>query len=313
MLKVNKKNKKWRKIRVRKDYRQIPLQYSQNFLKSPLLVKKLVEQSSIDRTDIVYEIGPGKGIITQELAKKSTKVIAIEKDRGLWTRLREKFLNNPNIEIRLGDFLKERLPEKERYKVFSNIPFSITAEIIAKLTSAANPPKDTYLIIQEESARKFSGSPYGKERLYSLLLQPRFELRILHHFRRTDFYPVPKVNIVLLQIKKRNNPLVQGDKKQLYRDFIVYGFSQWKLNIKKALEKIFTYKQFSRLARDLKFEKSATPSDLSFQQWLGLFNYFVIGVEESKKELVYGSENLLKHQQSRLQKIHRTRKDFSSH
>ena len=281
--------------------------YSQNFLKNNRLVERIINQSSIGPQDVVYEIGPGKGIITECLVKRCTKVIGIEKDEKLYKSLFQKFKDNDKIEIKYGDFLNYNLPRDERYKVFSNIPFNLTADIITKLTSTVNPPEDAYLIIQDEAARKFAGLPYGKERQYSLLLKPWFELKILHNFERTDFYPIPQVKIVLLQIKKRENPLVKKEKNQLYRDFIVYGFNQWKLNLKGALKKIFTYEQLKRLSKDLGFNLSVTATDLDFNQWLGLFNYFIVGVEDNKKALVYGSERILKHQQDRLQKIHRTR------
>jgi len=281
--------------------------YSQNFLKNKKLVEKIINQSNIGLQDVVYEIGPGKGIITEYLAKRCTKVIGIEKDEKLYKRLFQKFKDNGKIKIRYGDFLSYNLPRNEKYKIFSNIPFNLTADIIAKLTLAINPPEDIYLIIQDEAARKFAGLPYGKERQYSLLLKPWFELKILHHFEQTDFYPIPQVKIVLLQVKKRKNSLVKKEKNQIYRDFIIYGFNQWKLNLKDALKKIFTYEQLKRLSKDLGFNLSATPTDLNFEQWLGLFDYFIIGVEDNKKTLVYGSERILKHQQYRLQKVHRTR------
>jgi len=282
------------------------IEYSQNFLRNPKLVERLVSKSSIGPHDVVYEIGPGKGIITEQLAKQSAKVIGIEKDRELYKKLHQKFIKTDKIEIRYGDFLQYNLPQ-ERYKVFSNIPFNLTANIIARLTSATNPPEDTYLIIQKEAARKFAGSPYGEERQYSLLLKPWFELEIVYRFHRTDFYPIPHVDVVLLRIKKQENPLVEKEQAQLYKDFIVYGFNQWKLNLKKALKKIFTHEQFTKLAKDLGFSKAAESTDLNFKQWLGLFNYFLVGVEEYKKEVVHGSANTLKYQQARLQKIHRTR------
>ena len=285
----------------------ISIKYSQNFLRGPGLVREIINKSSIGPTDVVYEIGPGKGIITDQLAKRCAKVIGVEKDRGLCQRLQGQFSGNDKVEVRCGDFLAHSLPGKGEYKVFSNIPFNLTAEIIAKLTTANNPPADTYLIVQEEAAKKFAGSPYGSERQYSLLLKPWFELKILHHFRQDDFYPIPRVKIVLLQIRRREQPLVKEEHVQPYRDFVVYGFNQWKDTFKKALGKIFTHEQFKRLARNLKFDLSAVPTDLNFEQWLGLFEYFLIGVEESKRTLVYGSYKTLKRQQSRLQKIHRTR------
>jgi len=283
------------------------LRYSQNFLKDSKLVERIINQSSIGTQDLVYEIGPGKGIITEHLAKRCARIIGIEKDEELYKRLFQKFKNNDKIEIRYGDFLNYNLPKYEKYKVFSNIPFNLTADIITRLTSTVNPPEDAYLIIQDEAARKFAGLPYGKERQYSLLLKPWFELKIMHNFERTDFYPIPQVKIVLLQIKKRENPLVKKEKNQLYRDFIVYGFNQWKLTLKGALKKIFTYEQLKKLSKDLDFNLSMTPTDLNFNQWLGLFNYFLVGVEENKKALVCGSERILKYQQNQLQKVHRTR------
>lgn len=283
------------------------LKYSQNFLKNSKLVEKIINQSSIGPQDVVYEIGPGKGIITEQLAKKRAKVIGIEKDEELYKKLSQKFKDNDRIKIRHDDFLSYNLPVNEKYKIFSNIPFNLTADIIDKLTSAINPPEDMYLIIQDEAARKFAGSPYGKERQYSSLLKPWFELKILHHFERTDFSPVPQVKVVLLQIKKREKPLVKKEQSQFYRDFIVYGFNQWKLTLKSALKKIFTYQQLKKLSKDLGFGLSATPTDLNFNQWLGLFDYFLVGVEDNKKILVCGAERMLKYQQDRLQKVHRTR------
>jgi len=280
------------------------LRYSQNFIRSPKIVRNLLDSSSIGPSDTVYEIGPGKGIITEQLARRSAKVVAIEKDERLYNELRQKFAGVGNVEIRLGDFLECDLPGK-RYKVFSNIPFNLTADIITKLTSAENPPDDAYLIVQKEAARRFMGFP--KETQYALLLKPWFELRIVQEMRRTDFQPIPQVDAVLLQIKRRENPEVLDEQRQDYRDFVIYGFNQWKPTLKEALVKIFTHKQFVGLAHDLGFEISAKPTDLTFEQWLGLFNYFLVGVEESKKELIHGAERRLRKQQVRLQKDHRTR------
>lgn len=281
--------------------------YSQNFLKSPELVANLLDESSISPSDIVYEIGPGKGVITEQLAQRCKRVIVIEKDLELYSRLREQFAQNLKIEIYEGDFLEYRLPQRE-YKVFSNIPFIITADIIRKLIEAKRPPKDSYLIVQKEAAEKFIGIPYtDKETQAALLIKPWFDSSIVHHFRRNDFIPAPSVDTVLLRILRREEPLVEGKNAQTYRDFIVYGFSQWKPTLREALKDIFTHKQLFRLAKDLGFKKSATPTELNFDQWLGLFKYFLVGVPENKKRVITGSEGKLRKQQARLEKIHRTR------
>jgi len=107
-------------------------------------------------------------------------------------------------------------------------------------------------------------------------------MEIIYHFKSTDFYPVPQVKIVFLKIKKREKPLVEKEDVQLYRDFIVYALNQWKPNLKNSLKRIFTYKQWKRLSENLRFDRLAKSSDLTFDQWLSLFNFFR-RIEESKQ------------------------------
>jgi 16S rRNA A1518/A1519 N6-dimethyltransferase RsmA/KsgA/DIM1 with predicted DNA glycosylase/AP lyase activity len=91
--------------------------YSQNFLKEPDLVAWLLDQSSLEREDVVYEIGPGKGLITRQLALRYWRVVAIEKDSRLTAWLQREFAGWPNVTIHQGDFLDYRLP-CQPYKVF---------------------------------------------------------------------------------------------------------------------------------------------------------------------------------------------------
>lgn len=136
---------------------------SQNFLHSDKLVSQLIEKSNIEKGDVVIEIGSGQGIITKQLAKKCKKVYGIEYDPYLYKKLNKMFYNIENVEIWHGDFLEFSLPEKQKYKVFSNIPYNITAAILSKLTSSSNPPEDAYLIIQEEAARNMLEAPIIKK------------------------------------------------------------------------------------------------------------------------------------------------------
>ena len=118
-------------------YKQRRKLYSQNNLVNPKLVAKLIRLSSIDKKDAVLEIGSGKGIITSELVKTAEKVIAVELDEKLCLYLKTRFQNVNNFELHLENFLDFALPPYS-YKVFSNIPFIITADVIRKLTSDKN-------------------------------------------------------------------------------------------------------------------------------------------------------------------------------
>jgi 23S rRNA (adenine-N6)-dimethyltransferase len=282
------------------------IKYSQNFLKSSNLVKSLIEKSSIKPDDIVYEIGAGLGAITTELAAHCKEVVAVEADNRLYEALKQRFRDVPNIKLVNGDFLVQPLPN-EPYKVFSNIPFNITAAIIHKLVEAVNPPKDSYLFVQKEAAKKFVGKPYGsQETQLSLLIKPSFQLEVVHQFQSSDFQPVPAIDVVLLRIRQLDKPLVDEANIKDYQDFIVYAFNATKPNLKKGLDKIFTHDQFKRLSRDLSFSLLAKPSELDFNQWLGLFSYYNAGVIDEKKQLVRGATSRLKSQQVKLDKVHRT-------
>lgn len=99
------------------------IEHSQNFIRHPKLVSQLLELTNISTTDLVIEIGPGKGMITQELAKTAGRVIAIERDRRFSEGLSE--INGlSNFQLVIGDFMQWQLP-REDYKVFSNIPLTI--------------------------------------------------------------------------------------------------------------------------------------------------------------------------------------------
>jgi 23S rRNA (adenine-N6)-dimethyltransferase len=247
---------------------------AQNFLRSPKLVQRLVGISTIGPSDTVYEIGPGNGIITTALARVARHVIAIEKDPELVRCLRERFRLFDNVQIVEKDFLNYSFPQTPRspYKIFANIPYNNTAQILRKLLYERSNVCAAYLILQKEAAKRVSGS--RRETLFSIQVKPFFEFQILSHLRRTDFWPMPNVDSVLLKIERRTSSLIATQDVALYREFVQYGFGRWKPNLKLAFKNVFTYRQWKRLAHELDFPLNATPTELSFEQWLDLYQRF---------------------------------------
>src|ERR1700737_3441561 len=127
---------------------------SQNFLWNRRLVDWLVRSSSISPHDLVLEIGPGRGILTQALLQAAARVVAVEIDEKLCGSLRQRLGHYPNFVLIQDDCLALHLP-LEPYKVFSNIPFGITGDIIRKLLQSDDAPADCYLLVQQEAAAKF--------------------------------------------------------------------------------------------------------------------------------------------------------------
>jgi len=277
---------------------------SQNFLKDPCLVASLLDRFDLGQDSLVYEIGPGEGIITEQLALRFKQVIAIEKDPFLACLLQRKFSGWPNVTIHSGDFLRHRLPCSP-YKVFANIPFNITSEIVNRLIGAGYPPSDAYLAIQQEAADMFIGKP--RESLRTILLKPWFETDIVHRFQRWDFVPAPRVDVVMLRLRKRGPPLVNTTDQQYFRDFVVHVFTRWQPTGHNPLNDIFTGRQRRYIERELGFDLSATPTSFSIEQWLTLFGQLKIVGNARALQTIAGSEKRLLAQQSRLQKIRRTR------
>lgn len=280
------------------------IDYAQNFLKSRSLVERLLDRCDIGPADVVYEIGPGKGIITECLAQRCHKVVAIEKDPVLADALRARFSGTTSIQIHEGDFLEYRLP-RDHYKVFANIPFNITSAIVTRLTAAPAPPDDACLIMQKEAAQKFLGEP--RESLYSLLLKPCFALEILHRFKRSDFAPGPRVDVVMLRLSKRGPPLLSRAEMPLFRDFVVYSFTTPQPSLRGSLKSVFTPRQFKLLSNTLSLDFDTTPTSLCFEQWLALFDGLQRFAQPRAIYTILGSEMRLRQRQARHEKIHRTR------
>lgn len=244
---------------------------SQNFFVDQKLVAHLVGKACFGKNDVVIDIGAGTGIISRELAKTCGRVIAVEIDDDLINTLARNLKNFPKVQIINNDIRQFQLPTTT-YKVFANLPFHITADIIYKLLYNSSPPAESYLVVQKEAALKFTGSP--RETQFSILAKPYFNFQVVWEFKKTDFDPEPNVDTVLLKITKRKKALVPESEIPIYNSFVKFAFGTWKKDLKIGLKKVFTYEQWKRLAKDNKFNIHAKPTELTFPQWLSVFRYY---------------------------------------
>ncbi|MDE5937810.1 MAG: 23S ribosomal RNA methyltransferase Erm [Lachnospiraceae bacterium] len=205
---------------MQKDRRQAGYDYvkqvsdSQNFLTDARLIHRIIRLADMRKEDTVLEIGTGKGHLTEELCRRAGKVCSVEIDKRLMESAKKRLLKHPNVELVLADFMKYRLPEKGTYRVFANIPFFLTTQIVEKLASGKNPPTDMWLVMEKGAAKRFMGLP--KETKKSLELKVWWEMKIVYHFRREDFHPKPSVDAVLVHFARKAVPDL--DRKE-YREF----------------------------------------------------------------------------------------------
>lgn len=277
---------------------------AQNFIRDRTLIDRLIRRSSLTPEDTVLEVGPGAGAITASLAQRCGHVIAIEKDPNLAARLRRRFGAAEHVSIQHADFLETPLPSGE-YKVFANIPFNITTAIVAKLTTGQDPPRDAYLVMQREAAEKFLGAP--RESLASLLLKPWFDVSLFYRFHRDDFFPAPGVDVVMLHLHRRHQPLVAPRDARLYRDLITHLFTNRQPTVRATLLRLVSPFTLSRTEHRINRRLDRTPTTIPFPEWLSLLHAFRAEADRHALRAVAGAESALRRHQANLKKVHRTR------
>jgi 23S rRNA (adenine-N6)-dimethyltransferase len=196
--------------------------YGQNFLASRRLAAALVRDTRVDATDLVLEVGAGRGILTAELARRAGSVVAVELDRVWAERLRKRFAADENVFVTEGDVLSIVLPAGP-FRVVSNVPFNATTALLRRLLD--DPSIDLRradLIVQREVARKRAGKPRS---LLSASWSPWYRFRLGRRIARTAFRPVPAVDATVLVVERRHEPLLPPDEREAFAAFVRACFS----------------------------------------------------------------------------------------
>lgn len=178
----------------------------QNFLIDDQVLHQVVAAANLTAADNVLEVGPGLGILTEQLVKNCHKILAVELDQSLIFYLKKKFKDQKNLEILAGDILKIKNQEladhlgSAKYKLVANIPYAITKPLIQKFLNYEPRPSEIVVLIQKEVAEKMAARP-GKMSILAISVQLYGRPEIVKIVSRTSFYPEPKVDSAILRIK----------------------------------------------------------------------------------------------------------------
>lgn len=182
----------------------------QNFLIDGNILRLILHLARIEKDDVVLEIGPGLGVLTQALLKQAGRVIAIEKDRRLFDHLSTICAHEPRLELIPGDALDVDLHGLLRRgvtKVISNLPYSVGSRILVELTEATPPPRYVLVTVQKEVADRLSAKPdtadYG---LLSVLVQVHYDVVVDKVVSPQCFFPPPQVKSALVELFRRTEP-----------------------------------------------------------------------------------------------------------
>ncbi len=253
----------------------------QNFLVSDEAVERIVESAEISKDDLVIEIGPGLGTLTNELLKKAKKVIAIELDSRMVEILNERFSLFNNFEIINEDVLKVDLVniiknEKENNgikdaKIVANLPYYITTPIIMKLLENRLDLESITVMIQKEVAERLCAIPGEKQSgaiTYSVYYYA--EAYKVLEVKNTSFIPAPEVDSEVIKLVIRKEPPVKvKNEKDLFK-IIKYAFMQRRKTLLNALSKCELFKdkeEIKKIFSELNFDERIRGEELSLEEF----------------------------------------------
>lgn len=226
-------------------------------------------------------------------------------DRDLAAKAEKNLAEMKNVEVVSGDFAEFVQPQGSVYKVFANIPFNQTAQIVNQLLNSKVPPQAAYLFMQKDAAERFIGGPDYRNSQASIIIKSRFNSKIFYRFNRNAFSPIPSVDVVLAAFEIKPEEEVKGA--EGFNEFVIYGYNQWTKNALDAFKKLFTQNQLFRLSKELKISPKMKPSELNYTQWKGLFDFYKISATNQTKKTVHDFYKKYLIDQKKLTKDHRTR------
>lgn len=239
--------------------------FGQNFLINKEVLTKIVETAELKPDDEIIEIGPGLGVLTNELAKVVKKVTSLELDPALLPVLKETLATHKNIQILNQDALRFS-PALKKYKVVANIPYNITSPLINLFLQNDYKPTSMTILVQKEVAEKICIIEPDMTVL-SLQVALFGEAKVVKHVSAGCFYPAPKVDSAILHINlyQPSDPKFTTTENALkVLSLAKKAFSQRRKKLSNTLPEL--KEKFTQTGID----PNRRPETLSVKEWLDL-------------------------------------------
>ncbi len=255
--------------------------YGQNFLIDGRVIEKIIRAADITKEDVVLEIGPGIGTLTQYLAEAAGKVYAVEIDKNLIPVLDETLSEYDNVEVINEDILKVDikglLGEKGKCKVVANLPYYITTPIIMRLFEENIPADSITVMVQKEVAERMQAKPKTKD-YGALTLAVRYyaEPYIVANVPPNCFMPRPNVGSAVIRLTKWEKPQLEVHDEALMFKLIRASFNQRRKTLQNGiynfLELSYTKEQVSDALISMGLDENIRGEALTLEQFAQLAN-----------------------------------------
>jgi 16S rRNA (adenine1518-N6/adenine1519-N6)-dimethyltransferase len=275
-------------------YRQLLRQFGfkprkrlgQHFLVDEAVLERILSAAELSPGDIVVEIGPGLGILTEGLARQGARVIAVEVDAKLVALLKKRLIGFPDVRIVRADILKtapqqlfrEILPASDPsrgYKVIANLPYYITSPVLSHFLEAQPSPSEMVVMVQKEVGETIAAAP-GKMRLLSVKAQFYSKPVIVSYVPAASFYPPPKVDSAILRLDVYSQPPIEISDVTGFFAIVMHGFSSPRKQLRNSLAHSLEMPadQVASLLEKAGIEAKRRAETLTLEEWRELWKVF---------------------------------------
>jgi 16S rRNA (adenine1518-N6/adenine1519-N6)-dimethyltransferase len=229
--------------------------FSQNFLHDAGYLKRIVDAIDPKPGQDVVEIGPGLGALTAPLIERTGRIRAIEIDRDLAARLRERF-GPDRLDLVEGDALAVDWPgfaatHPEKLRIVGNLPYHVSTPLLFALLPIADRVIDQHFMLQREVVERMAAKPGGAEygRL-SVMLQFRYDVKQLFNVPPGAFSPPPKVTSSIVRMTPLPREQLASVPPEAFGEVVTAAFSQRRKTLRNALGRLLTEEQIERAGID---------------------------------------------------------------
>ncbi|MBX4191662.1 MAG: 16S rRNA (adenine(1518)-N(6)/adenine(1519)-N(6))-dimethyltransferase RsmA [Candidatus Doudnabacteria bacterium] len=250
----------------------------QNFLIDEQVLDEIVATADLKPTDVVLEVGPGLGVLTGELASRVKEVFAIEKDPKLVAMLKHEFAGDKKVKIINEDILRFHIARNilSEYKVVANIPYYLTSKLLQTFLESEHPPKSMVLMIQKEVGERVIAE-VGELSILGISVQVYADVEISANVSKDSFWPVPKVDSVVIKVTPKDKYPEIKDKKLFFR-IIKVAFAGKRKQIQNSLAHglHLNKQEINEILHKSGIEQTARPQDVSIPQWISLYKVILL-------------------------------------
>lgn len=238
------------------------------------MLRRIADALELTSADTVVEIGPGRGALTEELLPRAGRVIAIEIDRALSERLREKYGTHPRFTLIESDVLKVDLGAVAggAYVVAGNVPYNITSPILFHTLRRPRADRSVFLV-QREVAERIVAPPgseaYGA---LSINVQALASAEILFRVPAGAFRPPPKVESAVIRVIPRTDPIVGAEDEERFSRLVIGAFTMRRKQMRKIVREMSAVdaRESERVLEESGIAPDSRPETLSPEQFARL-------------------------------------------